>query len=162
MRWLGALFVALVVACALFIAGGVSAAPAGIVIAKPIRGLNVIYGAAAVPIGSATGDQATIVIPASITKYRVNGVSVVNCASTPAGSPLVNLWTGAGGTGTQIAAFSTANLTANTTAATITNGTASGVGVSINSGSIFVNVQTAATSPVTCSFYFLLQDLTGL
>lgn len=125
-------------------------------------GLNVIMGAANIQIGGATGDAATISIPASITKYRINGVSVTNCASTPAGSPLVNMWTGAGGTGTQVAAFSSANLTANTTPATITNGTASGVNGALTSSSIIVNVQTAATGAVTCSFYFLLQDLTGL
>lgn len=116
-----------------------------------------IYQAKAVVLGSGTGDKATISIPAAITRYQVLGVSVTNCSVTPILAAF-GIWTGAGGTGTNVVAAAT--ITGATSSSVIINSTLAGTVATtmLTSGSIFVNVTVANAAALTCDVGVRIQD----
>lgn len=123
----------------------------------PPIGASYTYQAKGVILGSGTGDKATISIPASITRYQVLGVGITNCSVTPILAQ-VSLWTGAGGTGTNVVAAGT--ITGATSSSVIINSTLAGTVATtmLNSNSIFVNVTVANAAGLTCDVGVRIQD----
>lgn len=107
---------------------------------------------------SATGDQATIAIPPSITKYAVTAVWVTNCSVTPILAQ-VSMFTGAGGTGTTVVAAGT--ITGATSAPVILPQSLAGTvsATALTSSSLFVRVSVANVAALTCDVYTVINDL---
>ena len=89
-------------------------------------------------------------------------VYALNFAATPT-SLVVNLWTGALATGTEVASYSNGQLMGATTPATVVTGTvdAGAAGLALTAPTIFINVATANGSALTGSFVVEIMDLTG-
>lgn len=108
---------------------------------------------------AATGDQATIAIPASITKYQITGVNIANCSATPLLAQPA-LYTAAAASGTTLVAA--AVITGATGTTVMLNSTLAGTVAltALTSASIFVNVSVANATALTCDVYVSVRDLT--
>lgn len=122
------------------------------------KGTNLIFEAKAVNLG-ATGDQATISVPSSLTRYQITGVSVTNCSTTPVLAQ-VAVYTGAGATGTNVVGAGT--VTGASSAGVILPLTLTGsvATTMLTSASLFVNVPVANVAALTCDVGIKVQDWT--
>jgi len=107
---------------------------------------------------ASTGDQGTIAIPSWVTAYVVTNIRVTNCSATPVLAQ-VGLWTGAGGTGTNLVAAGT--ITGATSAAVILPLTLAGsvATARLTASSLFVRVTVANATALTCDVNVNIQDL---
>lgn len=104
---------------------------------------------------TATGDVATIPIPAYVTAYQVTGFKITNCSATPVLAS-VGLFTAASAGGITVV-----------TSATITGANASTVVLSQiiastarqTAATLFVNLSIANTAALTCDLKVTLDDL---
>lgn len=119
------------------------------------QGATIALSAKGVTI-STTGDQGTITIPGYITKYSVSQMVVTNCSGTPVLAQ-VALWTGAGGSGTNVSAAAT--ITAASSATAIVNPTITAATTALTSSSLFVRIAVANTAAITCDFYAVVNNL---
>lgn len=109
----------------------------------------------AVDLKTATGDVATIPIPAYVTAYQVTSFKITNCSATPVLAQ-IGLFTGAGGTGITVV-----------TAATITGATSASVVLSpavtssarLTASSLFVRLTVANAAVLTCDVKVNIDDL---
>lgn len=121
----------------------------------PVVGATQALSAKAVPINT-TGDQATIAVPSYITKYSITSMVVTNCTGTPILAQLA-LWTGAGGTGTNVSAAAT--ITGASSATAIVNPTVTAANTALTASSLFVRVAVANVAALTCDVYVILNNL---
>lgn len=107
---------------------------------------------------AATGDNGTIAIPSYVTAYAVTAVRVSNCSATPILAQIA-LWTGAGGTGTNVVAAGT--ITGATSAAVILPMTLAGTVATtrLTASSLFVRIAVANAAALTCDVNVSIQDL---
>src|SRR5882672_5067203 len=107
---------------------------------------------------AATGDNATITVPAWVTAYVVTNIRVTNCSATPVLAQ-VGLWTAAGGTGTNLVAAGT--VTGATSAAIILPMTLAGTVATtrLTAASLFVRITVANATALTCDVNVNIQDL---
>ncbi len=121
-------------------------------------GSNTIFQAKTVNL-AATGDAATIAIPASITRYQIIGISVTNCSATPVLAQAA-LYTGAGATGTNlVAATVITGATGPTVVVALT--LAGTVGLTMLTATpLYINVVVANATALTCDIGIRLQDWT--
>lgn len=107
---------------------------------------------------ASTGDQATIAMPSWVTAYVITNIRVTNCSVTPVLAQ-VALWTGAGGTGTNLVAAGT--ITGATSASVILPLTLAGTVATtrLTASSLFVRVTVANAVALTCDVNVNIQDL---
>jgi hypothetical protein len=139
----------------LFVAGNVwGAGPTTQAVNSPAQTLNNLT-ARAVDLHTATGDVATIAIPAYVTAYQITAFKITNCSTTPILAAL-GLYTGASTTGTTVV-----------TAATITGATAATVVLSqtiastarLTASTLYINLGTANALALTCDLKVDIDDL---
>lgn len=118
-----------------------------------------IFGVSGVQ-SNTSGDVATITIPPAITKYRVNGVFAMDAASTPA-SAVVNVWTGAGGTGTEAGNCTSTQLQTLTSSSLLVGCNNNALSNVLTSSTLKVNVATPNGSNDTVSIFVQLLDLSA-
>lgn len=120
---------------------------------------STMLSAKSVDFHTATGDVATIAVPAFITKYQVSSIAITNCSATPLAAT-VGFFTGAGGTGTTLV-----------TAATITGATGTTIIVpmtlagtvattALSGASLFVRLTVANVGALTCDVGIVVIDWT--
>lgn len=119
------------------------------------QGATIALSAKAVTI-SATGDQGTITVPGYITKYSVTTMVVTNCSGTPLAAQ-VALWTGAGGTGTNVVAAGT--ITGATSSTVMVLPTVTAATTALTSSSLFVRITVQNVAAITCDFYVIVNNL---
>ena len=107
---------------------------------------------------TATGDVATIAIPAWVTAYVITNIRVTNCSTTPVLAQ-VGLYTGAGATGTNLVAAGT--ITGASAASVVLPMTLAGTVATtrLTASSIFVRLTVANVAALTCDVNVNIQDL---
>lgn len=122
-----------------------------------LAGQSRTFSAKTVNLG-ATGDQGSIAIPASITRYQITAVNITNCSATPIlAQPALYTAASAGGT-TLVAA---AVITGATGASVMLNSTLAGtVGLTaLTAATLYINVTVANATALTCDVYVTIKDL---
>jgi len=109
----------------------------------------------AVDLHTATGDVATIAIPAYVTAYQVTSFKITNCSTTP-GLAAFGMFTAASASGTTVV-----------TAATITGATSAAVVLSqtiassarLTAATLYINLSVANVAALTCDMKVNIDDL---
>lgn len=109
-----------------------------------------------VDLRTATGDVATIAIPAVVTTYQITAVKVYGCSTTPIAAS-ISIWTGPGGTGTNVVAAST--ITGATSSNVVLSETLA-TSISLSSATIYIRLGIANVAALTCNVHLDIDDLT--
>lgn len=144
----------LAAAFALLAHAALAAGPTTSAVNSPASSLSNLT-ARAVNLHTATGDVATIAIPAYVTAYQVTAFKLTNCSTTPILASL-GLFTAASAGGTTVV-----------TAATITGATAATVVLSqtiassarLTAATLYVNLGVANALALTCDIKVDIDDL---
>jgi hypothetical protein len=140
--------------CIVGASAALAAGPTAPAVNSPMPSLGNLT-ARAVDLHTATGDVATIAIPSYVTAYQVTSVKVTNCSTTPVLASIA-LWTGAGGTGTNVVAGST--ITGATSPSVVLSETVAS-SARLTAASIFVNLGVANVAALTCDIKLSIDDL---
>ncbi len=128
------------------------------IVAMPTVGFSRILGSARTVNLAATGDQATITIPPSVTKYLVTHVILTNASAIPVLAQ-VAIYTGAAASGTNVVAAAT--ITGATGPTVVLSLTLAGTiaATALTASQLFVNVAVANATALTADIYIAGIDL---
>lgn len=131
-----------------------AAGPTTQAVNTPASSLNNLT-ARSVDLHTATGDVATIAIPAYVTAYQVTAFKITNCSAIPVLAS-AGLFTGAGATGTTV--VTSATITGATSSSVVLSGTLAST-ARLTSASLFVNLSVANAAVLTCDIKVDIDDL---
>lgn len=120
---------------------------------------STLLSAKTIDFHTATGDVATIAVPAFITKYQISSIAITNCSVMPI-LAAVGFFTGAGGTGTTLVTAGT--ITGASGATVILPMTLAGTvaTTTFTGSSIFVRLTVANAAALTCDVGIVVIDWT--
>jgi hypothetical protein len=103
---------------------------------------------------NATGDPATIAIPAYVTSYQVTAFKITACSATPILAS-VGLFSAAAGGGTTI--VTAATITGATSASVVLSGTIAST-ATLTAATLYIHVAVANAASMTCTFKIDIED----
>jgi hypothetical protein len=137
-----------------FLTPALAAGPTTQAVNSPAQSLGNLT-ARAVDLHTATGDVATIAIPAYVTAYQVTAFKVTNCSVTPV-LATVGLFTAASAGGTTV--VTAATITGATSASVVLSGTIASTARQ-TAATLYINLGVANAAALACDVHVAIDDL---